>query len=195
MWMTITAPDVNGSSELCFLFLPANAAVLSQSGWGAQWEGGGGVFLRRRRLKKKIKGVKNQNGNDICHQRRPAPCQPLMRLFFPYKWACDAADLHCKCAAHRPFSQVCRRATARFPHTPQSVIPPPDGRPTPPPPGLPPLTPPQRDSIAVAVEAVWRRPGPTPLSGHTQWGLCSSSKAWGGCGSVGGDAQLWQAVG
>lgn len=40
------------------------------------------LFLRRRRLKK-IKGVKNQNGNDICHQQRPAPCQPLMRLFFP----------------------------------------------------------------------------------------------------------------
>lgn len=25
------------------------------------------------------KGVKNQNGNDICHQRWPALCQPLMR--------------------------------------------------------------------------------------------------------------------
>lgn len=127
MWMTITAPDVKGSSELCFLFFPP---------WNLMWQSssraqvvteahnkGGGFFFSKRsrsRFAKKKKGVKNQNENDICHQRRPALCQPLMRLF--PKWACKRTNLHCKLAAHWPFSQVDRRAGGMVPtHTP-SVI-------------------------------------------------------------------------
>lgn len=44
--------------------------------------------------------------------------------------------------------------------------------------------------IVATAEAAQRSPRLTPQSRHTQWGLCSSSKAWGGSGSRGGDQQL-----
>lgn len=44
--------------------------------------------------------------------------------------------------------------------------------------------------IVATAEAAQRSPRLTPQSRHTQWGLCSSSKAWGGSGSRGGDRQL-----
>lgn len=40
--------------------------------------------------------------------------------------------------------------------------------------------------IVATAEAAQR----SPQSRHPQWGLCSSSKAWGGSGSRGGDQQL-----
>lgn len=197
MWMTITAPDVKGSSELCFLFFPP---------WNLMWQSssrarvvteahnkGGGFFFSKRsrsRFAKKKKGVKNQNENDICHQRRPALCQPLMRLF--PKWACKRTDLHCKLAAHWPFSQVDRRAGGMVPtHTPSVIHSAPRQTPNPPPsrPKKKPLLA-QVAPIVATAEAAQR----SPQSRHTQWGLCSSSKAWGGSGSRGGDQQLWQAV-
>lgn len=120
-----------GALNFVFFFSPWNLMWRSRSrvqvvteahnkGGGVFW---GGFFWRRRPSFGKKKGVKNQNGNDICHQRRPALCQPLMRLF--PKWACEAGDLHCKCAAHRPFSQVDKRAGGRFPHTPHPSFRPP----------------------------------------------------------------------
>lgn len=201
MWMTITAPDVKGSSELCFLFFPP---------WNLMWQSssraqvvteahnkGGGFFFSKRsrsRFAKKKKGVKNQNENDICHQRRPALCQPLMRLF--PKWACKRTNLHCKLAAHWPFSQVDRRAGGMVPtHTPSVIHSTPRQTPNPPPsrPKKKPLLA-QVAPIVATAEAAQRSPRLTPQSRHTQWGLCSSSKAWGGSGSRGGDRQLWQAV-
>lgn len=121
MWMTITAPHVNGSAELCFLFSPWNLWRSRSRVWGvteAHNKGGGisGEEKAEFGIKKRVGGVKNQNGNDICHQRRPALCQPLMRLF--PKWTCKGGNLHCKFAAHWPFSQVDGRAGAWFPHRP-----------------------------------------------------------------------------
>lgn len=53
---------------------------------GVRWD----VFFFGQVWKKK--GVKNQNGNDICHQRWPALCQPLMR-FSQSKPARDGSEL------------------------------------------------------------------------------------------------------
>lgn len=120
-------PMWKGALNFVFFFFPP---------WNLMWQSssrarvvteahnkGGGFFFSKRsrsRFAKKKKGVKNQNENDICHQRRPALCQPLMRLF--PKWACKKTNLHCKLAAHWPFSQVDRRAGGMVPtHTP-SVI-------------------------------------------------------------------------
>lgn len=59
--------------------------MAAEAEWGLglkppKWAEVGLFFLflswRRKRLFGK-KGVKNQNGNDICHQRRPALCQPF----------------------------------------------------------------------------------------------------------------------
>lgn len=130
MWMTITDPDMNRSSELfLFFFFPPLWNLMWRSRrrvWvvtEAHNNGGRGFLFRGEGRVWKKKGVKNQNGNDICHQQRLASCQPLMRLF--PKWACKRGDLHCKLAAHWPFLQVDRRAGAWFPHTPHPSFPPP----------------------------------------------------------------------
>ena len=99
-----------------------------------------------------------------------------------------------------PFHKWTGGPGARFPHTPHPPsIPPPRQTPNPP---TPPPRPKKKKKpllaqvapIVATVEAAQRSPRLTPQSRHTQWGLCSSSKAWGGSGSRGGDRQLWQAV-
>lgn len=78
VWMTITAPSWMGALNFVFFFPPP---------WDLMWQCKLFFFQERNRpcLGKK-KGVKNQNGNDICHQRRAAAAlpRPLMRLFT--KW-------------------------------------------------------------------------------------------------------------
>lgn len=62
--------------------LEANVAMQKQSTgckWSTQKGGEVGSFPFFFGQVWGKKGVKNQNGNDICHQRWPALCQPLMR--------------------------------------------------------------------------------------------------------------------
>lgn len=201
MWMTITAPDVKGSSELCFLFFPP---------WNLMWQSssraqvvteahnkGGGFFFSKR---SRSRFAKKKRGSRIKMRMTFAISGGLL---YASHWCAFSQSEPARgriCIANwqrtGPFHKWTGGPGAWFPHTPHpSFIPPPRQTPNPPPsrPKKKPLLA-QVAPIVATAEAAQRSPRLTPQSRHTQWGLCSSSKAWGGSGSRGGDRQLWQAV-